>query len=113
MENKIAELLVQIEAKDIEYADLNDVYKDLQIDSDDKMAELQNQKDTADQAARDYEKHCEDLEEQLLAKDEQIIKMKNLLIDANEELQKLKDKQSPTINAQIHKILLDQYVATL
>ena len=119
-DNQTAELLVAIEQRDQEYAALNDVYKDLQIDSADEIKKLTEQNDELQNIAHGYEKHAEELEEQNVGLKAELSKVRGELIELKAEVKNLlqaieieKKNEKADINREIHLLLLDDYTQRL
>ena len=119
-EDKIAELLVAIEQRDEEYAALNYVYKDLQIDSADEIKKLTEQNDELQNIAHGYEKHAEELEEQNVGLKAELSKVRGELIELKAEVKNLlqaieieKKNEKADINREMHLLLLDDYTQRL
>lgn len=119
-DNQTAELLVAIEQRDQEYAALNDVYKDLQIDSADEIKKLTEQNDELQNIAHGYEKHAEELEEQNVGLKAEISKVRGELIELKAEVKNLlqaieieKKNEKADINREMHLLLLADYTQRL
>lgn len=119
-DNQTAELLVAIEQRDQEYAALNDVYKDLQIDSTDEIKKLTEQNDELQNIAHGYEKHAEELEEQNVGLKAEISKVRGELIELKAEVKNLlqaieieKKNEKADINREMHLLLLADYTQRL
>lgn len=119
-DNQTAELLVAIEQRDQEYAALNDVYKDLQIDSADEIKKLTEQNDELQNIAHGYEKHAEELEEQNVGLKAEISKVRGELIELKAEVKNLlqaieieKKNEKADINREMHLLLLADYMQRL
>lgn len=105
-DNQTAELLVAIEQRDQEYATLNDVYKDLQIDSADEIKKLSDKNEELQNIAHGYEKHAEELEEQNAGLKAEV---RNLL----QAIEVEKKNEKVGINREIHLLLLEEYTQQL
>lgn len=119
-DNKTAELLVAIEQRDQEYAALNDVYKDLQIDSADEIKKLTEQNEELQNIAHGYEKHAEELEEQNAGLKAELSKVRGELIELKAEVKNLlqaieieKKNEKADINREMHLLLLADYTQRL
>lgn len=116
-DNQTAELLVAIEQRDQEYAALNDVYKDLQIDSADEIKKLTEQNEELQNIAHGYEKHAEDLEERV---DTLMLELKqvnrenaDLIKKIHEALRTIENDKKNDINREMHLLLLADYTQRL
>jgi len=116
-DNQTAELLVAIEQRDQEYAALNDVYKDLQIDSADEIKKLTEQNEELQNMAHGYEKHAEDLEERV---DTLMLELKqvnrenaDLIKKIHEALRTIENDKKNDINREMHLLLLADYTQRL
>lgn len=116
-DNQTAELLVTIEQCDQEYAALNDVYKDLQIDSADEIKKLTEQNAELQNIAHGYEKHAEDLEERV---DTLMLELKqvnrenaDLIKKIHEALRTIENDKKNDINREMHLLLLADYTQRL
>lgn len=119
-DNQTAELLVTIEQCDQEYAALNDVYKDLQIDSADEIKKLTEQNEELQNIAHGYEKHAEELEEQNVGLKAELSKVRGELIELKAEVKNLlqaieveKKNEKADINREMHLLLLADYTQRL
>lgn len=119
-DNQTAELLVAIEQRDQEYAALNDVYKDLQIDSADEIKKLTEQNEELQNIAHGYEKHAEELEEQNVGLKAELSKVRGELIELKAEVKNLlqaieveKKNEKADINREMHLLLLADYTQRL
>lgn len=119
-DNQTAELLVAIEQRDQEYATLNDVYKDLQIDSADEIKKLTEQNEELQNIAHGYEKHAEELEEQNVGLKAELSKVRGELIELKAEVKNLlqaieieKKNEKSDINREMHLLLLADYTQRL
>lgn len=119
-DNQTAELLVAIEQRDQEYAALNDVYKDLQIDSADEIKKLMEQNEELQNIAHGYEKHAEELEEQNAGLKAELSKVRGELIELKAEVKNLlqaieveKENEKADINREMHLLLLADYTQRL
>lgn len=119
-DNQTAELLVAIEQRDQEYAALNDVYKDLQIDSADEIKKLTEQNEELQNIAHGYEKHAEELEEQNAGLKAELSKVRGELIELKAEVKNLlqaieveKENEKADINREMHLLLLADYTQRL
>lgn len=119
-DNQTAELLVAIEQRDEEYAALNDVYKDLQIDSADEIKKLSDKNAKLQNIAHGYEKHAEELEEQNAGLKAELSKVRGELIELKAEVRNLlqaieveKKNEKSDINREMHLLLLADYTQRL